>query len=619
MQIHQPSATKNPVLDAWLERLTHQLSYEDMNKFYPNAEAVDHGAASKERNRTVKDMVDSIGTSLSATIILRHNTSGNTTTYTLTTSETTPSNITVIMEHGVIVDGAGTWTINGPFIADLSPHFGASITIVFGTPQPLNIEWWGVSASESAANNRTYANKALAAAINKGKLKVNGLYEVSDVLQITIGTSADTIFIEGNGWHTGFYQVTSANPILESTTTGADIGATELVLKDIYFYSDATATDGLMLRRCRGILENIKVYNVSAKAFNFEGCISLTGGHLWATTVDVGFRFGCYHSATKDNSTNACSFQYLKVTNPVTSGVLFEGDSTNGLRPKGNLINGLTTYGGTTAKMVHFKGGWANTIVRGYIEDGDDGLYMENDDGGEEARFNRLIHPYFIGQDGSEINLITGEDLMIDGGYMGATAQVDIAAGVSYAKFLYVRNFPVEGGTLNDAGTGTLIQSHGDGASDHAYNYLSQHLTFENAKKLRWVDSGGTGRSILGLDASDDFVMHSEAGDIVMKWTFEKEARHYVPIVFNKKTQQLTEGTNFTRADGNIFFLTTDGDPYNFNPSGTFLGGAMVIIFNLDAAQTITFDWGGLALAIATGKIALCSYDGSNWRGAVIN
>lgn len=26
MQIHQPSATENPVLDAWLERLTHQLS-----------------------------------------------------------------------------------------------------------------------------------------------------------------------------------------------------------------------------------------------------------------------------------------------------------------------------------------------------------------------------------------------------------------------------------------------------------------------------------------------------------------------------------------------------------------------------------------------------------------
>jgi len=284
------------------------------------------------------------------------------------------------------------------------------------------------------------------------------------------------------------------------------------------------------------------------------------------------------------------------------------------------LIDGLTTYGGTTAKMVHFKGGQNNTIIRPYIEDGDDGLYTEDDDGGGEPAYNRLIQPNFVAQDGKEINMVTGEDFIIDGGYMGSTAEVDIAAGCNYNKFLYVRNFPGPGGgTLNDAGTGTLVLSHGGGSNDNHYNYNSYHMTFANAKYLRWLDSGGTGRTILGLDGSDNVNIRDKDANNAIQILSTLDEQHHHPIVFNEKTQQLTEGTNFTRADGNIFFLTTDGAPYNFNPAGTFLGAATVIIFNLDAAQTITFDWGGLALAIATGKIALCSYDGSNWRGAVIN
>jgi len=582
-----------------------------------DAAETDQGAAGE--GKSVKDFVNAIG-SASATLLFTHSGAGSTTTYTLTTSETTPDNITVIMEHGAILDGAGTLTINGPFEADLSPHFGASITIVFGTSQPLNIEWWGVSTAETAANNRTYANKAIAAAINKGKLKVNDLYEVSDVLQVTIAIQLDSIFIEGNGVRTGFYQATAANPILETTATGADLGWANFVMKDIYLYSDGTATDGLCLRRCDGFLENVKVHNVSANGFNFQGCIEISGGRLWVHTADVGFRFGCYHSATKDFSTNMCSLALLRCNSAVTSGLLFEADGTNSLEPKGNLINGFEYGGGDTAKVIHFKGGRANTIIRPWIEEGDVGVFMEDDDDATyDPNYNRIIHPYFSSQDGTEIDIDQGSDNIFDGGYMPSPSQVDIAADCNRNKFLYLRNFPVTAGTLNDAGTGTLILSHGEGGSDHTLDYHSFHMTFANARYLRWLDSGGTDQNILGVDANDRVRMFDYAGAEALRITENAENQQYNPVVFRTKTQQLTANTNFNRGEGNLFFLTTDGSAYNFNPSGTFILGATAIIFNLDGAQTITFDKAGLALAIATGKIALCSYDGTNWRGALIN
>lgn len=126
--------------------------------------APDQGAATDDCSRTIKDFVDLIGATKNAVLRLRHNSPSNTTTYTLTTSETIPSNIALQVENGAIIDGAGTLTISGPFEAVLSQCFGTSITILFGVNSTTEIhpEWWGEFPNGS--NDTAVLNKAIAAA-----------------------------------------------------------------------------------------------------------------------------------------------------------------------------------------------------------------------------------------------------------------------------------------------------------------------------------------------------------------------------------------------------------------------------------------------------------------------
>ena len=72
----------------------------------------DQGATGN--GKTIKAYVDAIGTPKKATIKATHSSTGNETAYTLTTSETIPSNITLEIENGAVIDGAGTLTTSSP-------------------------------------------------------------------------------------------------------------------------------------------------------------------------------------------------------------------------------------------------------------------------------------------------------------------------------------------------------------------------------------------------------------------------------------------------------------------------------------------------------------------------
>ncbi len=114
------------------------------SSYAPDAGAADQGVTDTGAV-TLKNLVDEIGTSKSATIIFSHTGAGNTTTYTLTTSEIIPSNITTYIEPGAIIDGAGTLTINGSFDPDLAQCFGSSITVAFGSGviEKAYPQWYG--------------------------------------------------------------------------------------------------------------------------------------------------------------------------------------------------------------------------------------------------------------------------------------------------------------------------------------------------------------------------------------------------------------------------------------------------------------------------------------------
>ena len=140
--------------------------------YYPDSTAADQGATGN--SDTIKYAVDTISTDR-GTIYLRHNSGSATTTYTLTTSETIPKNVTLIKEPGAILDGAGTLTIEGQFEAGLNEAFGSSITVTFGDSYMDGVypQWW----EEDAGDGSTDCATAIQSAINACVGSAGGHYK----------------------------------------------------------------------------------------------------------------------------------------------------------------------------------------------------------------------------------------------------------------------------------------------------------------------------------------------------------------------------------------------------------------------------------------------------------
>lgn len=76
----------------------------------------------------------------------------------------------------------------------------------------------------------------------------------------------------------------------------------------------------------------------------------------------------------------------------------------------------------------------------------------------------------------------------------------------------------------------------------------------------------------------------------------------------------MSASTTFTNFYGfqKIFFLNPDGN-YNFNPYGSFTDGASVIIVNISAGNTVTFDSDGFNVNVTHGTSRRFIYDGTNY------
>jgi len=126
--------------------------------YYPDYNAADHGVTGD--SDTIKYAVDTIGSD-PGVIYLRHNSGSANTTYTLTTSETIPSNITLISEPGAYITGAGTLTVNGSidvglwqiFDVDFNALFGRTGKIEMGLPQWFGAEADGSTDDQQAINS----------------------------------------------------------------------------------------------------------------------------------------------------------------------------------------------------------------------------------------------------------------------------------------------------------------------------------------------------------------------------------------------------------------------------------------------------------------------------------
>lgn len=147
--------TTHAAARATLEALPGKQSY------FVDATEADQGLTGN--GKTIKAYVDVIGTSKKATLILTHSSTGNTTAYTLTTSEIIPDNITVLIENGAVLDGAGTLTLSYMNYGFFQ-RFGTTITVLFtagGGVTDIYPEWWG--KFPNSYNDTTILNKAIAA------------------------------------------------------------------------------------------------------------------------------------------------------------------------------------------------------------------------------------------------------------------------------------------------------------------------------------------------------------------------------------------------------------------------------------------------------------------------
>jgi hypothetical protein len=164
---------------------------------YPSYAAVDQGLTGD--NDTLKYCIDTIGAD-QATIVLRHNSGSATTTYTLTTSETLPDNITLKFERGAVIDGAGTLTINGSIDAGNYQIFGSSLTAT-GSPNinEVNIKWFGATG-DGATDDAAAIQKAVDFVTNTTVIFPIGNYFIESTINVD---SINKIFLNLKGFGAG--------------------------------------------------------------------------------------------------------------------------------------------------------------------------------------------------------------------------------------------------------------------------------------------------------------------------------------------------------------------------------------------------------------------------------
>ena len=128
------------------QTITVKMMYEDSGYYFIDADEADQGAAGS--GLSVKDVVDAVGASKSATMIFGHTGAGNTTTYTFSTNETITDNFDVIVENGAIiaVDTGITVTCSASFNAPIQQVISLAGTGAFNFGTKVKIipnEWYG--------------------------------------------------------------------------------------------------------------------------------------------------------------------------------------------------------------------------------------------------------------------------------------------------------------------------------------------------------------------------------------------------------------------------------------------------------------------------------------------
>jgi len=210
-------------------------------QYWPDYTEVDQGAAGG--GNSVYDILEEVGAATNATLYFAHNSGEATTTYTFTTNTTISANYNIAIEKGVVFDGAGTLTENGPFKPGRYKVFGDSITVLLGpgSTDEAYPEWWENNTTPGMTD-MTDAINACATAAKTNLIKVKfgpGIYLVTESLDFTEANQTELAgkregwIIEGSGQRSTIIKpvLTEAYPVMDLT------GSAYAQVRDLSIYS----------------------------------------------------------------------------------------------------------------------------------------------------------------------------------------------------------------------------------------------------------------------------------------------------------------------------------------------------------------------------------------------
>lgn len=395
------------------------------NGYFIDPTEVDQGATGN--SRTVKYYVDTIGTTKKATLFFPHHADdGNTTTYTLSTSETIPSNITLEFQNGALIaDDANNadLTINGPIIAAPGQHifdyFNGSGTVK-GNPLIKEVypEWWGVDGTDW--------QPAIQAAVDFCQQSTTSTVKTLVLFQtylidtpITLGdTGADRLPFRITGMH-GQNEGTQGEIKASGSWSGTSMIAFDDNVANSYFQFDNFKINGNDQAGVTNGMYTASINNSSWENVTWQNCIG-TGAALkidagWLNTFRnckwISNKNGVEMitaSANNNTSFYGCNFSSntgvgLNVyvgTNILVSGTAFQSNAVAAIifdTVKGFSIcdNYFETNGNTGISVTSPSAFTLNTAI---LFNSNTGTYtvLDNDAGGEVkggmVKNNRFSH-----------------------------------------------------------------------------------------------------------------------------------------------------------------------------------------------------------------------------------
>ena len=229
--------------------------------------------------RSVKNIIDGIGTTKKATLVFAHSSNSTTTDYTFTTAETITDNITIEIEPGAYIDGNATLTIYSPENIKASPKqriFGTIITIVFTKPGEIFSSWYG-DTGDGSTNDTSAIQAAIdcAEATHASNVIKNSYLHNCPTVYIPSGNHIVTgltvtaqIMIKGEGNQSTYLSSVTDSTIIDVSSMDDTVNYQPPVFRDFAIFGDPNLTSQIGINaalHCR--LENMVISWVGSHGF----------------------------------------------------------------------------------------------------------------------------------------------------------------------------------------------------------------------------------------------------------------------------------------------------------------------------------------------------------------